>query len=426
MKKKTRFAGVCVLYAALAIFGVAAAQEDPLAHRKGTLIISTQPGMVVRVEQLRHDFMFGVSCHPKHTEPSKKLKARKPDLYRRAQAYSKEIRKNFNTITPGYVAKWHFTEKERGKTRYQPMDQIVKWAEKHDMRVRGHNVFWSGTSFIPEWVKPLKKKEALLVHKKRAREVVKRYKGRLVDWDFCNETLNGNHWEMRVMGKDIHAKMTQWVKKADPDCNVCTNEFGVLASERKCNAYVQKVKAILQQGGVVDALGCQGHYHGEDFDRATLRKCLDMLAELKRPILITEFNMPGQTSKYRDNHNETLSPEQEKRKAIAVRDYMRICFHHPSVEAFIFWGAWERDLWIPASALWKKDMSPTPALKEYRKLVFDKWWTRWEGKANEKGECRVEAFFGRHRIRSAGKEITVELAKEKGAEKRVVLDPPVK
>ena len=288
------------------------------------------------------------------------------------------------------------------------------------MKVRGHNVFWSGTSFIPEWVKSLKKKEALLVHEKRAREVVTRYKGRLVDWDFCNETLNGNHWEMRVMGDDIHAKMTRWVKEQDPECRVCMNEFGVLSSEGKCRRYIEKVKAILKQGGVIDALGCQGHYHGEDFNRTTLKRCLDMLGELNLPILITEFNMPGQKSKYRGNHKGKLSPDEEKRKAVAVRDYLRISFQHPSVEAFIFWGAWEPHLWIPASALWKSDMSPTPALKEYRKLVFEKWWTKWEGKADEKGECRLTPFFGRHRIRSGGKELAVELVKGKGAEQHRV------
>jgi hypothetical protein len=97
-----------------------------------------------------------------------------------------------------------------------------------------------------------------------------------------------------------------------------------------------------------------------------------------------------------------------------LRDYYRICFAHPAVQGILMWGFWEGANWIPQSSLYLRDWTPTPAARAYRELVFNQWWTRWEGKADAKGECRVPAFFGRHRVTANGRERTVQLRKETG------------
>jgi endo-1,4-beta-xylanase len=397
----------------------APAKKDPLAHRKGVIVVKAPAGAEVRVEQLRHEFLFGVGASSRHLWNFKHPNA---ELSERFEKFSKQIAENFNLVTPGGEIKWDFVEKEHGKPQYDLMDGCVDWAEKHGLAVRGHCLFWD-IPRIPPWVLKLRGKELLAAYQKRAKEVVERYKGRLIDWDFRNEILNGSHFDERNLDKGIYAKMTRWVKEADPDCNVCMNEFGVLSSEGKARAYVAAFQRIVKQGGVVDKLGCQGHYHGEDFNRGQLKRCLDIVAALKRPIIITEFNLPGQTSRYRRGNRawpkEPLTAEQEKQKAAGTRDYLRICFEHPAVEAFVFWYPWEANTWIPQSALWKSDLTPTPALIEYRKLVFGEWWTKFAGKADAEGICRVPAFFGRHKVIVNGKERTVELKKKAG---RVTVD----
>jgi endo-1,4-beta-xylanase len=374
----------------------APAPKDRVMHRKGVILVKAAPGVTVRVEQLRHAFRFGAAARPT------------------SKAVEEVLLANFNSIVPPNCVKWHETEKKRGEPDYRRMDEAVAWAEKAGFTVRGHNIFWD-QPYLPGWVTRLKGPEALAAYEKRAREVAGRYRGRLIDWDFRNEILNGGHWDERTMGKGIYAKMTRWVKEADPDVNVCMNEFDVLSNTRKCEAYIRRFRSILENGGVVDVLGCQGHYHGEDFNRRTLKRCLDMLAELKRPIIITEFNMPGQTSRYCKNTKLTLTPEQEKKKAVNLRDYLRICFEHPAVEGFYFWGIIGNANWIPASSLWSQDHKPTPALAEYRRLVFGEWWTKFDGRTDEKGECRMPAFFGKHKVSVDGDERTVELKNKAGS-----------
>jgi endo-1,4-beta-xylanase len=389
-------------------------KADPLSHRKGMIIVKTVPGAEVRVEQLRHEFQFGAGLsYHRYIEW-----AIKKEPTAEQQALTAKIQKlvldNFNAITPGGEVKWDYTEKQRGKPDYAFMDAAVDWAEKHDVSVRGHCLFWD-LPRIPEWVQRLRGPELLKEYERRAKEAVGRYKGRLIDWDFRNETLNGSKWDEQMLGKGIHAKMTRWVKETDPDVNVCMNEFDVLSNEGKCQAYIRKFHSILKNGGIVDKLGCQGHYYGEDFNRRTLKKCLDMLAKLDRPIVITEFNMPGQTSKYCKNQKITYSAEQEQRKAAIIRDYIRICFEHPAVAGFYFWYPWEAVTWIRASALWNKEGDPQPALEAYRKLVFDEWWTSFVGKADAQGECRMPAFFGRYRVTVKETSTDVELKRSEGA-----------
>jgi hypothetical protein len=124
---------------------------------------------------------------------------------------------------------------------------------------------------------------------------------------------------------------------------------------------------------------------------------------------VTEFNMPGQRSRYYQQRSVRLTEPEEQAKARALADYYRICFACPQVEGILMWGFWEGANWIPVSSLYRRDWSPTPAAEAYRDLVFRQWWTRWHGKADAKGRGEVRAFFGKHRVTAGGKERVVEL-----------------
>jgi hypothetical protein len=85
------------------------------------------------------------------------------------------------------------------------------------------------------------------------------------------------------------------------------------------------------------------------------------------------------------------------------------------VDGILMWGFWEGAHWRPKAALWKRDFSPTPSADAYRDLVFNRWWTRFEGRAGADGVCRVPAFLGRHRVEAGGKSVEVDLLKAGGA-----------
>jgi len=163
--------------------------------------------------------------------------------------------------------------------------------------------------------------------------------------------------------------MAMWVKEGDADAVLYLNDYDILTGN-KLEKYVTHIETLLKQGVPLGGIGVQGHLHGDSFDRDALKRALDTLARFELPIRITEFNFPGQRSRFYLNRRAQLTPEEEEAKAEAIVDYYRICFAHPAVTGILMWGFWEGANWIPVSSLYKRDWTPTPAAHAYRNLLF--------------------------------------------------------
>ena len=137
------------------------------------------------------------------------------------------------------------------------------------------------------------------------------------------------------------------------------------------------------------------------------------------PIRITEFNMPGQRSRYYKDRNLVMTSQEEELKAKEIVEYYRICFAHPSVEGILMWGFWEGANWIPVSSLYRRDWSPTPAAKAYQDLIFREWWTKESGTIGNDGNFSTSAFFGKYIVTVNGISKEIALTRENGT---VVLD----
>jgi GH35 family endo-1,4-beta-xylanase len=374
-------------------------------HRTGVLVVRTAPGAVVTVEQLRHEFWFGATIATGifngRTAPEDAAKWKEVFL------------SHFNAGVIEAAFKWHEMEKERGKVDYAVVDSMLEWASAHGIPVRGHCIFWGIPRYVPEWLKPLGDEPLRLAVRQRARSIAARYRGQFAEYDLNNEMIHGNWFEQRL-GPQITRDMARWVKGGDPGAVLYFNDYDILTGKR-LDDYIQHIRTVLSSGAPMDGIGVQGHLHGDAFDEAELRRALDALGELKLPVRITEFNFPGQRSKYYQKRELRLSEEEEAAKADALRRYFRISFAHPAVTGILMWGFWEGANWIPQSSLYRRDWTPTPAAEAYRKLVFGEWWTRAETKADANGIAAVRAFYGMHRVRAAGKEMVVTLSKREGA-----------
>jgi GH35 family endo-1,4-beta-xylanase len=227
--------------------------------------------------------------------------------------------------------------------------------------------------------------------------------------------IHANYYEQRL-GEGITKEMAQWVKEGDPNAVLFVNDYDITTGKR-LDDYVQHIRKLLDSGVPIEGIGVQGHLHGDSFDPAALQNALDVLAQFKLPIRITEFNFPGQRSKYYADQSARklqLTPEEEQAKAAALRDFYRICFAHPAVTGIMMWGFWEGANWIPQSSLYRRDWTPTAAAQAYEELVLKRWWTRWSGTTDAQGQAKVRAFFGRHRVIIDGKETIVELKRSEG------------
>jgi GH35 family endo-1,4-beta-xylanase len=399
------FASQCLVQAQPAGMDLNAAIDE---HRKGVLIVEAPPGTPVEVEQQRHEFWFGAAL-ANHAFGGG---MRKEDRER----YLNTFLTNFNSAVTENALKWHDMEPRRGSVNYRTVDAILGWTDEHGIPLRGHNIFWGIPNRVQDWLKAMPDDEFRQTLKNRALDIGRRYHGRFAEYDLNNEMIHGNYYEERL-GKDITFQMAQWVREGDPNAVLYLNDYDILTGVR-LDDYMRHIKGLLDQNTLIGGIGVQGHLHAESFDRAALHNALQKLSQFGLPIRVTEFNIPGQRSKYYKDRSLRMTDEEELAKAKDLVDYYRICFAYPRVEGILMWGFWEGANWIPVSSLYRRDWTPLPAAKAYQDLVLREWWTRWQGKTDNKGRCEIRAFYGKHRVKVGAKEQVVDLRKADG--KKVV------
>jgi GH35 family endo-1,4-beta-xylanase len=373
-------------------------------HRMGRLVIETTPGATVEVRQTRHEFWFGAAI----ASSAFNGQLSRTDTER----YKQVFLENFNCGVPENAFKWLDMERRRGEVHYATVDAMLAWADHHQIPLRGHNVYWGIEHWVMPWQKTLDDATLHQVLEQRGRDVGRRYKGRFAEYDLNNEMIHGNYYAERF-GPTITREMAGWIKAEDPAAVLYVNDYDILTGER-LDQYVAHIRELQAMGVPLGGIGVQGHLHGDSFDPAALRHALDVLAEFHLPIRVTEFNFPGQRSKFYEHRDLPISPAEEEAKARALTEYYRICFAHPAVDGILMWGFWEGANWIPQSSLFKRDWSPTPAANAYRQLVFGDWWTHWTGKADASGHCEVPAFYGTYQITAVDKVVNATLKKSAG------------
>ncbi len=378
--------------------------EDIARNRKGELIIKANPGAQVLVEQMRHEFSFGSAIANGFIDGSMSESDRRQ--------YEEKFLKNFNSAVTENAVKWLSMEREQGKVNYLVVDGMLAWSEKNNIPLRGHNLFWGIQKFVQPWLMEMDDVELRKTIQNRAESVTKRYAGRFAEYDLNNEMVHGNYYEERL-GPEITKSMATWAHNGDPKAKLYLNDYDILTG-KKLPEYMAQIRKLLSQGVPIAGIGVQGHLHSDTFDRNELRRALDSLALFKLPIKITEFNMPGQRSKYHVEKIVTMTPEEEQLKAKELVDYYSICFGHPAVEGIVMWGFWEGANWIPVSSLYKRDWSPTPAANAYQDLIFKKWWTTSKATCDKNGVLSVSAFYGNYKITIDGKSKVVDLKKKDG------------
>ena len=360
---------------------LALAREIPSGirqHRMGTLVIKTAPGAKVTVNQVEHEFWFGTAIansifNGKETEENR-------------ARYLSILKNNFNSAVHENAFKWYATEITKDVYTYETADAILEWCEKNGLRMRGHAIFWDVDKFVPAWQMKLDATELRAKVEQRAKDVMTRYKGRIAEYDVNNEMLHGRFYASRL-GETIRHDMFNWCREADPNAVLYLNDYDILIG-RAIGGYEKQISELLAAGVPVGGIGVQGHFGAGGVNPAQVAGNLDRLAKFNLPIKITEYDVKS---------------KDEDIKARSLVDLYTVAFSHPAVDGILMWGFWEGAHWIPHAALWKRDWTPTKAAKAYRHLVYEKWWTKFEGTADEQGICEVPVFFGRHEVAVDGK-----------------------
>ncbi len=354
-------------------------------HRMGDIIIKAPAGTEIQVQQQRHHFHFGTAISWKMWSDEVSAQDR--------EQYLKILKENFNAIVPENAAKWTHIERYPGQYNFEDADRMFRWCDENDMKLRGHCIFWGVPKRVKKWQKELDTETLRAKVRTHAFDMMSHYKGWIDEWDMNNEMLHGSFYADRL-GPEIRDQMFRWCKQANPDAVLYLNDYDILHG-KDLDAYIRQIKKFQGLGTPIGGIGVQGHFWGEWFPEDKVRESLAKLAELDLPIKITEFD---------------FGAKDPQKTADVFEKMYTMAFAQPKVEAILMWGFWEGRHWRKDNAApWKKDWTPTPAAETYRKLVFDKWWTKWQGKADDTGQATLRAYYGKHEITANGKTQTINI-----------------
>ncbi|MGC1476321.1 MAG: endo-1,4-beta-xylanase, partial [Terriglobales bacterium] len=104
-------------------------------------------------------------------------------------AYASTLAREFNMLEPEDALKWEVVHPEPQSFDFSQGDQIVDFAARHDMKIRGHTLVWHRQN--PKWLTEKKYTSAELAEilEKHIKTVVGHYRGKIFAWDVVNEAF---------------------------------------------------------------------------------------------------------------------------------------------------------------------------------------------------------------------------------------------
>lgn len=228
-------------------------------------------------------------------------------------AYQNWFTSRFRVTTFEDEMKWYSTEPSWGHEYYSVADAMLQFARKHNVAVRGHNVFWEDPQYTPGWVKSLTKQQLFAATAKRLHSVINRYRGQVIAWDVVNENLHFNFFE-HILGSKASALFYNMAIRTDGATTMFMNEFNTIEDSRDGLStpakYLQKLREIQTFPGNRNArlgIGLESHFSMAP-NLPYIRASIDTLAAARLPIWITELDVKS-------------SPNQVKFDQFKVLDY---------------------------------------------------------------------------------------------------------
>src|SRR6202521_4641093 len=199
-------------------------------------------------------------------------------------AYASTLAREFNMLEPEDVLKWEVVHPEPHSFDFSQADQIVEFATRHGMKVRGHTLVWHQQN--PKWLTEGKftSGELAQILEKHIKTVVGHYRGKIFAWDVVNEAfdelqpgkLRSTIWRdqpgigLAGNGSSYIERCFRWAHEADPQALLFYNEAGAEVVNPKSDAIYAMVRDFRRRDVPIDGVGFQMHIANLRADVSTL------------------------------------------------------------------------------------------------------------------------------------------------------------
>jgi len=266
------------------------------------------------------------------------------------------LSREFSMIEPEDALKWETLRPDPQTFDFHQADQLVDFAERYDMKVRGHTLVWHRQN--PKWLMegnytPEQLSKLLEVHIKT---VVGHYKGKIFAWDVANEAFDEglrageprqtiwsgavSHLSTRNSQFAYLAQAFRWAHEADPHALLFYNEAEADALNKKSDAVYVMVRDFKRQGVPINGVGLQMHIEKPP-DMASISANIARFTALGIQVHITELDVSLPV-----DIKGNATPADLEKQAEIYRQIAQACLSHPGCTAIQTWGFTDKYSWI--------------------------------------------------------------------------------
>jgi len=351
------------------------------------------PGARVRIEQTRHEFLFGCNIF---------MFGRLRDAASQEQ-YNERFAQLLNYATLPFY--WPQYEQERGQPAHERTEKTADWCVAHGIKCKGHPLVWDFAD--PRWL-PQDFEEIRRLSHERVSDCIRRFAGRIDIWDVVNEPTHLGRFGTRLGEWAKSLGPVPYVRQHLETARAAGPRATLLVNDYRTDPPYYQILDQLRAGGklMFDAIGIQSHMHREVWPLERVWRVCDTYARLGLPIHFTETTIvsgpflgidPNRRTNRADGGEmwgETTA-ELEAKQAEQAEKFYTALFAHPAVEAITWWDFSDAGAWKRAAAGWlRKDMSPKPAYDRLKELIKGRWWSKQEVKTDGNGQADIRLFYG--------------------------------
>lgn len=353
-------------------------------YRKGNLNVKVTdskgkliPNCKVKVEQLSHDFLFGVNLN-KFYDFNDTVKN---------ENYIKLVKDVFNYGTISAFI-WGIYEGSEKITLKNYCKFIIE--KLPGFRFKGHTPIWGLDFTYPEWIKNNKDYPTENQWKDRVYNILMNFP-EVEFWDLVNEPshfTNINPVQYYNLAQAIKSNNAQLI----------VNDYGMFNIiqdlDSKFIEFLSQNKTLLNY----EVIGLQSHV---DVDEATplnvVNDVINRFGVFNKKIHMTEFmpmntNKPVLISSWRGKWDEDT-------QAKYAYDYYKTCFANPYVSAISWWDFIDTTpAWRENGGLLKEDQTPKKVYTTLKNLIKKEWWTNNTGVTNSIGVYTSKVFYGKYKV----------------------------
>ncbi len=295
--------------------------------------------------------------------------------------YASTLAREFNLLEPEDALKWEVVHPEPQSFDFSQGDQVVDFAFRHGMSVRGHTLVWHRQN--PKWLTEgnYNSVELAEILEKHIKTVVGHYRGKIFAWDVVNEafdelhpgTLRSTIWrdqpgiaiatsyDPRASNNPVRSEFAarssqphsaepgyaymeqcfRWAHEADPHALLFYNEAEAEVVNPKSDAIYAMVRDFRQRGVPIDGVGFQMHIANLHADVASISANIKRFTALGVQVHITEMDVALPVDA---DHNP--SQADLLRQADIYRQIAAVCLSHPGCAAIETWGFTDKYSWI--------------------------------------------------------------------------------